>query len=495
MAEPKVKLGVDDKVLDLLSLGNVSRITRSPIKTFKRRRVAGGEVLLAEQEPSETVYLLEGYLSENVEDTLQTLLSLYRSQTPLWLETSSFTAPVEILGIELPQGAEPYTRYRLELVEIPFWGRTLISQGENCYLADLKLAYKKRQILSPLWGSHNFQLDRTNKKFSYEFILVNELEETGNFNCLWDDDQTSFWYAWIGGTNGNLASITISDVTSPVKRGSNALKIKVTEGGSYDTWALRHDFSPAVDWSSYDFVAFWWYGKNTGKSLRFEVRTPDTANRAKWTFYDNWIGWRRLVFPLRNPTSVDGTYDLTNIASVLIHANEWNVSGTWYLDRGGVDVGNWVKVEVQVPDSLSLADSPNLVIYMFDPNTSSYKGAFGFNVYTTGWGSKGEWSNESETYLLSGDTFYNIYGWGRYINAYRQASRGETADQLPYANTGEPPATITYSQTYGCQKRIGFAVKMPPWTGCSDLTSRFAINKLRLKMEIRYAREETSFQG
>lgn len=38
------------------------------------------------------------------------------------------------------------------------------------------LQYKTKQIF-PTQANHNFQLDRENKKFSFEFILVNELEE------------------------------------------------------------------------------------------------------------------------------------------------------------------------------------------------------------------------------------------------------------------------------------------------------------------------------
>ena len=52
---------------------------------------------------------------------------------------------------------------------------------------------------------------------------------------------------------------------------------------------------------------------------------------------------------------------------------------------------------------------------------------------------------------------------------------------------------IIYTQTYGCLKRIGFAVKMPPWTGSNDLTGKFAVNKAKLRIEVYYEKEETSY--
>ena len=85
MSDPTVKLGVDGNVIDLMSIGNVRRITRHPVK----------------------------------------------------------------VDVEFPYRSEAYTPYRLELVEVPFWGRTLINEGEDAYLADLEYAYRKRQILSP----------------------------------------------------------------------------------------------------------------------------------------------------------------------------------------------------------------------------------------------------------------------------------------------------------------------------------------------------------
>jgi len=70
MSAPKVRLGIGDNVLDLLSIGNVSRIVQHPIKTVSRRKIAGGEVLLPELEAAETLYILEGYIDQEAEANL-----------------------------------------------------------------------------------------------------------------------------------------------------------------------------------------------------------------------------------------------------------------------------------------------------------------------------------------------------------------------------------------------------------------------------------------
>ncbi|HID16834.1 TPA: hypothetical protein EYP26_00920, partial [Candidatus Bathyarchaeota archaeon] len=69
----KVKLGIGDNVLDLLSIGNVSRIVQHPIKTVGRRKLAGGEVLVSELGLAETLYTLEGFVDQNVEANLAKL--------------------------------------------------------------------------------------------------------------------------------------------------------------------------------------------------------------------------------------------------------------------------------------------------------------------------------------------------------------------------------------------------------------------------------------
>ena len=73
-------------------------------------------------------------------------------------------------------------------------------------------------------------------------------------------------------------------------------------------------------------------------------------------FTDDFAGWKRIVFPIRNPDSTIGTPDWTQVSKIRFSSSDKVSAQTWYLDRGGLDVGRWVKVEVQVPDELKQGD-------------------------------------------------------------------------------------------------------------------------------------------
>jgi len=345
----KVKLGLDENILDLVSIGNVSRITRRPVKVYARQFIPGRHVLLQALGSAETFYTIEGLINQDIDVNLQKLLNLYHSQKPVILETDSFTVAGKITDLEIPYEAGlNFRRYRIRLAEIPFWGATIINEGEKAYLADLDFQFKAKQIY-PMQARHNFQLDRINKKFSWEFILVNELEETGSFNALWDDDQTSFWSVSAWGT-GEIGTPTISDDSSVCKRGSNALRIEVPSG-SYAYWGLRHDFGSPVDWSSYDFISFWIY-TSSSKGMSFFI-VDSSGKIARWDFVTTGGRWERIVLSLRNPDVNDGV-DLTSISRMWIStgykAPHPEAGDVIHLDRGGVDevIGLKLKSKFQI---------------------------------------------------------------------------------------------------------------------------------------------------
>ena len=93
-------------------------------------------------------------------------------------------------------------------------------------------------------------------------------------------------------------------------------------------------------------------------------------------------------------------------------------------------------------------------------------------------------------YFLDGSNRDNLYVSSDGYGSWKWGNRGETANRLQGAKAS---SEITYSQTYGCLKRISFGIKMPPWTGSNDLTGKFAVNKAKLKIEVYYEKEETSY--
>jgi hypothetical protein len=376
-------------------------------------------------------------------------------------------------------GGQLSRHYSFDLVEIPAWGRSIVNSGHEAYIYDLDFKHKAKDILSPLWGRYNFSLDRAAKKFVWELILVNKLEETGSFSAQWDDDQTSFWNI-VQWDAGNFTA-SLSDVTSPLKRGNNCLKFEIVSG-SYQKVGLSHVYSPSVDWSKYDFIAFWWYGRNTGLAIHVGIY-DSSGNWGYWDFPDNFTGWRRVVIPLRKDFDFSSATppNKADITDIRIYADPTSTVA-WYLDRGGVDVGSWVKVEFQVPDSLK-PNANSIAVYSWDG--SAYNWIFKWNPY----GTESEELTSFTVFYLDGSILGEVFPPGQRIAGYDGGERGETKGGIWDApNAGD----ITYSQTYGCKYRVGFAVKMPPWTGSDDLTGKFAINKAKLKIEVYYDKEDTT---
>lgn len=121
------------------------------------------------------------------------------------------------------------------------------------------------------------------------------------------------------------------------------MKIKTTTG-NYGAWQIYHKYDSLQDWSSQDYIAFYWYGGNTGATLSLQIES-DIAN---WDYYvykftDNWSGWKRLIAVIDKPDGESPIKpDLSRIDQITI--GFWyseNVHGTFWLDRVTVDVGKF----------------------------------------------------------------------------------------------------------------------------------------------------------
>jgi len=168
----------------------------------------------------------------------------------------------------------------------------------------------------------------------------------------------------------------------------------------------------------------------------------------------------------------------------------------WYVDRTVVDVGQWVKVETYVPDVLvpKTNSFPYVDLYAWDPDELFYKKCLSW------WDPKGPdikgllWSFLNGD-VLSGAEPGSIYGGSDNEGAFAYVPklRGETATTGESTNTdgiirGDAAAgVITYSSYYGCKKRIGFAIKMPPDDGQDSST--YGISQCKLKLEVYYDKE------
>jgi hypothetical protein len=341
--------------------------------------------------------------------------------------------------------------------------------------------------LGGLAYKNNWQLDTVNHKFSFEFYIDNENEEHSP-NVLYDDDET-FWT--ITGSGSGTISVSGGEETSIVKKGTSSLKVQAVSGGTYANILIYHQWVPYRDWSSYDFLCLYIYGQNTGRTIGIYLLTPGWADYGGWFVTDNWSGWKRIILPLRKPDQKVGNYSLSQIQFLDIIFYNVAANETWYVDRVLVDVGKWVKVECFVPDYIKdILDSVKL--YFWNPNTNNWVGPATFN------GEKNTNPSWNGTYfvVLNGNNFEDFYGGGTSGAAaftfYGKAGRGETISHS-WGSSLDPNGAITYSNYYGCKKRIGFAIKMPPDDGQDSST--YGISQCRLKLEVYYDKGESGFWG
>ncbi|MCD6563108.1 MAG: hypothetical protein J7K23_04215 [Thermoproteales archaeon] len=377
--------------------------------------------------------------------------------------------------------SEPYFEEVTKNSIDSFLPSVLINDAEYSNKTYLVLNDEKYTILPPyaIFQYGNYIVDKVNKYVQWEFTIENDAVEH-NSVVIWDDDDSVITLTK-GGT-GSL-DFTLSKVTSPVYHGSYAIKVSITSGSC--KWVkVKRVYSTNQDWSSKDFLVINWYGQNTGRKISIFLSAPNWDNRQEWYFYDNFSGWKQLVFPLRKGDYEVGTPDLSNIAEVGIiisEADGWSDGDSIINDWFRVDVGQWVKYEVMVPDSMNILELKSW-------DGSVFKCFFGRNLLDNSW-ICGAWG--SKLYFLDGTTAYDIWGddsapW-KALAVWNIDEQGET----PSLNVGNSGliSPITYSSRYGTKYRVGFAVKMPPY---SDYTN---INKARLRIRIYYEDEQVTYSG
>ncbi|RLJ02965.1 MAG: hypothetical protein DRP11_02125 [Candidatus Aenigmatarchaeota archaeon] len=371
-----------------------------------------------------------------------------------------------------------------------FLGTTIINSGDSIVF-HRKDNYKEIDEIEPklsyAWGwSH----DKTNHKFSYEFYLNNNREESNpsltdgqsdsNEACIYDDDE-SFWSIRRGGTGSY--DIQLSEETVEVQKGNSSQKMEIITG-SYSWMGVQHTYASEQDWSGYDFLCFWIYGVNTGLTISVEIFAPDDQNWFYYQFTDNFNGWKRIVIPLRKFTA-SGSPDWSKVTMISIVYLSVDQTFTSYLDRIVVDVGQWVKVEVFVPDQLKVGSSiRSWRVFSWDGSAWTTDGFL--DVFDAG--TQDNLSNcySGNLYFLDGTTQYDVtQDYRKGASAFLVGNRGETKSLEGSAeNMDSDAGTITYSSYYGCLKRIGFAIKLPPDDGQDSSTN--GISQCKLKLEVYY---------
>ncbi|GEM_PF-5720399 len=218
---------------------------------------------------------------------------------------------------------------------------------------------------------------------SIELILDNDESEG---LILVDDNQTRFWVASGIGT-GNLSIPVLSDDPRRVS-GANSLRIEVKgREGDFAQWQISHVFDAPQDWSGYEFLTFYWYGKGDGKRYLFILLSPGRKNFIYYQFEDSWNGWRKVLLPLNLP---EGLYEVSGVRIwkgsvgepslkevrkmlLKLSPQNVNVSGTWFLDRISLERGSYLKLRVRLPVKLLNLSKGAIEMLAFNSTRSSFQ--------------------------------------------------------------------------------------------------------------------------
>ena len=380
------------------------------------------------------------------------------------------------------------TGYKLPLSRLdPRTLAVLINSGTSVLLHTIDYL-ESGPILYPSQSNLNVARDFVNKKLTIEFYLDNDLEETSPM-VLYDDDE-SFWSAncWGSGTK----FWTVLEDTSNQIKGTSCVGMLEGAGGN-NAARLYHDWGSNQDWSAYDFICLYVLDVNSGHTMALELQCPDGANRIRPTWVDNWSGWKRLVLPLRKawPTNV-GSPNLAQIRYAdLVDLTQYFFDAGVRFDRLVLDVGQWVKTELHIPEAMLLGlDVGNTIVRVW-----SYDGSYlcctegGENDVharyiqeVTGGG------GNAFRLLASGYNLGNVYAS---VNRYdqkgssitKQGKRGESPGVIWVSGPGYSQG-LTYSSQPGMYLRWGFSLKMPPDDGQDSSTA--GISQSRIKLEVNY---------
>lgn len=267
-----------------------------------------------------------------------------------------------------------------------------------------------------LTGDYDPQFESIRTSFpltgnQFEFIVDNDAAE--NLPAVISaDNQTSFWTAFATG-EGNIGAPTMTDSQDSKAEGSDSLRIGVGEGNNL-VWVLKHDYEEAQDWSSYDFISFYWYGYGDDKGYDLDIHT--TSGRFYYSFYDSWEGWKKVIIPLRMDAGVRNVAGV-KIKKALLSEPSWdnsvcsvritlstgnfNRAGTWYLDRVILDTGKWAELGIEVEG----ASAENTIFDISIYNGDSYE-----PLLTIADGDTSNNVNNEQVYFLNGSKASALYG-------------------------------------------------------------------------------------
>lgn len=346
----------------------------------------------------------------------------------------------------------------------------------NAYLYYANYTLPSAGRIAGFISTNNWNHNKVNMIFSFEFYLKNNLEEM-NPSVLYDDNE-EIWSVYRDGSGS--FDINLSEELNEKIKGASSLKVAVTSG-TYASIGYQINFASLQDWSNKEFLCWYFYGMNSGLIIKARI-IDNNGNWGEWNFTDNFTGWKRFVKPLlKRDSQSDTNPNLSQISTLRFYFNPSSIS-TYYHDRTLIDIGQWIKVEVNVPNKLRSVHSsysyPKGYLYTWDISTQSWKKCWEFYC---------ELSSDN-FYLMDGTRLIDIYSsspsYRRGQVGYLEGMRGETKSNWRADGATDSPKYIKYLSAYGCKQRLGFAVKLPPDDG--QASSNYGISQAKLKLEVYY---------
>jgi len=373
------------------------------------------------------------------------------------------------------QYGNPWKLEKLDGKDNPYFrlGQTELNTGTSVKL-HIASNYQVHTPISSGWARLfcGWSHDKANNKYSWEFYVDNDLEETDP-TVLQDDNWTADWQ--IGHNGSGSYDWTFSNDAAEKVKGANSGKLE-RGAGTHASCSIWKTLSPHQNWSSREFIPFYVHGDNSGETVFLQILMPDWSNFITYSITVNWSGWKRLVLPLNDPTSSTGSPDYSDVASI----NLEQVSQTLIrFDRMLVDKAQVVKVEAFIPDLLP--DGYNIKLYSWDGSEWKTASAVDDEDGTP------SYPAPSNQYYLNGVNVLDMFGpeWSNKWGIYLKGERGESkAGQTGSLGAGGGYG-ITYSSYHGCLKRSGLILKMPPDDGQD--ASDAGISQCKLKLEVYYA--------
>lgn len=271
---------------------------------------------------------LEQYRCYDIETYVLSSLYTITEDEKRWIDFTNIGKDICIIGQLPPFEAfiEGFESYPDKSNGSPTWnavsGRWTVEDGEYCQKDD--------EIL----GARTFTGNLSWIDYSVEANVYAASTEEIDPLIVADEKQSSFWIPLAGG-KGSLDIALIDDSQVKVK-GNDSLQI-IVGSGPYEWWNIKHIYDTTQDWMLKDHISLYWYGEGTNVILNLYVMAPDDFNVFRSVFKDDFRGWRKLIFPLKEFSIFKGSPTWSKVGEIRIEEVS-NVRGTWRLDRLILDI-------------------------------------------------------------------------------------------------------------------------------------------------------------